>query len=209
MVQVLIVAKTEMGGGICLGGLVLDTCRSVRLLPYDPSRFSHPRDISFNLGDIWDLELEEVSNKNPPHTEDIRIKGFREQYIQTIPRSELKDFLLKRVKEVPPFIHPNELFDGLIRFKYNQIGYVSPAGGLPGYSTGFWRFNQPLHKLLSDTRYLYLDDGTVILLDVKYKGFDKPLEIIPSGALLRFSLARGFSDDPQKRCYLQLSGWFL
>lgn len=206
MVQVLIVAKTEMGKGVCLGGLVLNTDQSVRLLPWDPSRFSHSMDTPFNLGDIWDLELEEVPNKNPPHLEDIRIKGFQERYIQTIPKSELKDFLLKRVDA--PFVHPSALFDGLIRFKYNQRGYVSQAGGLPEYSTGFWRFKRPLHKLSSDARYLYLDDD-IPILDVIHKGFDEPLGIIPSGALLRFSLARGYSDAQERRCHLQLSGWFL
>lgn len=62
MERVLIVAKTKMGEGVCLGGLVLNTRRSVRLLPWDPSRFSHRMDTPFNLGDIWDLELEEVLN---------------------------------------------------------------------------------------------------------------------------------------------------
>jgi hypothetical protein len=35
-----------------------------------------------------------------------------------------------------------------------------------------------------------------------------PEEISP-GTLLRFSLAHPFPDDPQKRCFLQLSGWFM
>ena len=219
MVQVLIVAKTEMGKGVCLGGLVLNTDQSVRLLPWDPSRFSHSMDTPFNLGDIWDLELEEVPNKNPPHTEDIRIKGFQERYIQTIPKSELKDFLLKRVDA--PFVHPSALFDGLIRFtSYNPQtggckGYVDPADGLPGYSTGFWRFDQPLYKHEYEdggaARYLYYDYGTgVLVLDVKHIGFDEPLEIIPPGSLLRFSLSRGHKDYPEEDRYrwLQLSGWF-
>ena len=206
MERVLIVAKTEMGRGVCLGGLVLNTRRSVRLLPWDPSRFSHSMNTPFNLGDIWDLELEEVSNKNAPHTEDIRIKGFQERHIQTIPKPELKDFLLKRVNA--PFVHPSVLFDGLIRFNLNRRGYVSQAGGLPEYSTGFWRFKRPLHKLLSDVRYLYFDDNNTEILDVKYKGFDEPLETIPPGALLRFSLARGGSDAQERRYHLQLSGWF-
>lgn len=220
MVQVLIVAKTEMGKGVCLGGLVSNTqgvfSRNVRLLPYDQSRFSHSMNTPFNLGDIWDLELEEVSDKNAPHTEDIRIKGVWDQYIQTIPKSELKDFLLKRVDA--PFVHPSALFNGLIRFTDRRKGYVSPADGLPGYSTGFWRFNQPLYKKASyqyeedeyedddAARYFYFDDGIVdgtVILDVKHKGFDDPLETIPQGTLLRFSLARGY------KCYLQLSGWFL
>lgn len=217
MERVLIVAKTEMRGGVCLGGLVLNTGRSVRLLPFD-SGYSHPMDTHFDLGHIWDLELEDVPNKNPPHTEDMRIKGFQ-QYIQTIPKPELKDFLLNQVQVNAPLVpHPSALFNGLIRFtQYNpqtggRRGYVSRADGL-GYSTGFWRFNQWLYKYEAGgaARYFYLDhldDGTeVLVLDVKHIGFDEPLETIPPGTLLRFSLSRGFSDNPDK-CYLQLSGWF-
>ncbi len=226
MVQVLIVAKTKMGWGVCLGGLVSNTqgvfSRRVRLLPVDSGRYSHPMDTHFDLGHIWDLELEDVPNKNPPHTEDMRIKGFQ-RYIQTIPKPELKDFLLNQVRvHAPPVhwppVHPSALFNGLIRFTERRKGYVSPADGLPGYSTGFWRFNQPLYKKASyqyeedededddAARYFYFDDGIVdgtVILDVKHKGFDDPLEIIPQGTLLRFSLARGY------KCYLQLSGWFL
>ena len=221
MVQVLIVAKTKMGWGVCLGGLVSNTqgvfSRRVRLLPVDSGRYSHPMDTHFDLGHIWDLELEDVPNKNPPHTEDRRIKGFQ-RYIQTIPKPELKDFLLNQVRVHAPPVHPSALFDDLIRFtSYNPQtggckGYVSSIDGLPGYSTGFWRFDQPLNKhkyeMAGAARYLYYDSGTgLLVLDVKHKGFDEPLEIIPPGTLLRFSLAR--PDNPQKRCYLQLSGWFL
>jgi len=220
MVQVLIVAKTKMGKGVCLGGLVLNTHphqhQRVRLLPWYPRAFSHPMDTPFNLGDIWDLELEEVSDKNAPHTEDRRIKGFGEQKIETKSKSELKDFLLNQIRVHALPVHPSALFNGLIRFTDRRKGYVSPADGLPGYSTGFWRFNQPLYKKASyqyeedevedddAARYLYYDSGTrVLVLDVKHKGFDDPLETIPQGTLLRFSLARGY------KCYLQLSGWFL
>ncbi len=208
MVQVLIVAKTKMGNGVCLGGLVLNTRRSVRLLPFLPDRYSHPIDTPFNLGDIWDLRLAEVSKKYAPHTEDIII---REQYkhIRTMPMPELKDFLTKQAD--PLFVHPKALFDRLIGFTGKRRGFVSPAGGLPPYSTGFWRFEKALYKYQVDgeTRYIYLDDADWEILDVAYVGFQEPLKTIPPGTLLRFSLTRGFRKDQQKRCYLQLSGWFL
>lgn len=208
MAQVLIVAKTKMKTGICLGGLVSGSYRSIRPLP--AQGFNHPQNKRIHVGEIWDLTLKDMPKREiaPPHTEDMRI--IQERYIRTVPTSQLKAVLLKRVKA--PFVHPSALFDGLIQFTYKQRGYVSPTDGLPGYSTGFWRFNQPLHKYEDDddeARYLYFDDDGAEALDVKHKGFDDPLEIIPPGALLRFSLARGFPDDPQKRCYLQLSGWFL
>ena len=206
MVWVLIVAKTKMKTGICLGGLVAGSYHSIRPLP--AQGYNHPQNKRIHVGEIWDLTLKEIPKREiaPPHTEDMRI--IQERYLRTVPASQLKTVLLNRVKA--PFVHPSALFDGLIRFNPNRRGYVSSADGLPGYSTGFWRFNQPLHKYEDDSeaRYLYFDDGKEIL-DVKHIGFDEPLETIPPGTLLRFSLARGFPDDPQKRRWLQLSGWFL
>ncbi len=209
MVQVLIVAKTKMQTGICLGGLVLDDCRSVRLLP--SQGHNHPKgeriDKLVHVGEVWDLTLKEMPNREirPPHTEDIRVSRGRR--IQKIPN--LRDFLLERVHA--PFVHPEALFDRLIRFTQNRRGFVSPAGGLPPYSTGFWRFEKTLrkHRVDGKTRYIYPDDDANWTLDVPYVGFQKPPDNIPAGILLRFSLARGFRNDPQKRCYLQLSGWFL
>ena len=214
MVQVLIVAKTKMGAGVCLGGLVLNTRRSVRLLSSSPDRYSLPNNTPFNLGDIWDLRLMEVAKKQAPHTEDIIIRE-RYKYIRTMPMSELKDFLAKQTD--PSFVHPEALFDRLIRFTWNKKGFVSPAGGLPPYSTGFWRFkgtfllshNKDRKPYYGYTRDSIHDVSLNISLDVPYVGLQEPLETISPGALLRFSLTRGFRNDPQKRCYLQLSGWFL
>ena len=208
MVQVLIVAKTKMKTGICLGGLVAGSYRSIRPLP--AQGYNHPQNKRIRVGEIWDLTLKEMPKREiaPPHTEDVRI--IQEQYLRTVPASKLKAVLLKRVRA--PFVHPSALFDGLIQFTYKQRGYVSRSAGLR-YSTGFWRFDQPLHKYETGgaARYFYLDhldDGTeVLVLDVKHIGFDEPLETIPPGTLLRFSLSRGYLDNPDK-CYLQLSGWF-
>ena len=207
MVQVLIVGKTKMKAGICLGGLVSGSYRSVRLLPVQG--YNHPKNKRIHVGEIWDLTLKEIPKEEiaPPHTEDMRI--IQEQYLRTVPMPTLKDFLLKRVDA--PFVHPHALFDGRIQFTPNKRGYVSPADGLPGYSTGFWRFEKALHKDPNNAkpRYIYFDDGANQTLDIPHVGFQEPLKTIPPGTLLRFSLARGFRDGWQKRCYLQLSGWFL
>ena len=207
MAKVLIVAKTKMKTGICLGGLVAGSYRSVRLLP--AQGYNHPQNKRIHVGEIWDLTLKDMPKGEiaPPHTEDMRI--IQERYIRAVPPSQLKAVLLKRVKS--PFVHPSALFDGRIQFTPNKRGYVSPADGLPGYSTGFWRFEKALHKGLNNAkpRYIYFDDEANQTLDIPHVGFQEPLEIIPPGALLRFSLSRGYSDDRKQRRWLQLSGWFL
>ena len=206
--RVLIVGKTKMGAQLCLGAIALENGRSLRLLP--SSGIGHPPDKPIYLGEIWDMELREppASETIAPHSEDARtIRGRR---IGQYASSELLDKLNELVSA--PTIHPTELFDSHIRFTRGERGYVSPAHGLPQYSTGFWRFRLPLLKVTADdvTRYWVFDDDGTMLLDVKYVGLAEAApEVLAPGALLRFSLAHPFADDPEKRCFLQLSGWFL
>ena len=187
---------------------MLDSRRSVRLLP---SRgLGHAPDKPIYLGEVWDMELREVpaSEITAPHTEDVRtIRGRR---IRRYSYSELPDILNEYVDA--RIVHPTELFDSHVRFPKSARGYVSPDDGLPHYSTGFWRFRKPLLSVSGDdaTRFWYFDDDGTMLLDVKYVGLDEEVpDMLEPGTMLRFSLAHPFADDPLKRCYLQLSGWFL
>lgn len=197
-----------MGSQLCLGGILLDSRRSVRLLP---SRgLGHPPDKPIHPGEVWDMELREVPayEITAPHTEDVRaIRGRR---IGRFSRSELLDKLEEYVDAQT--VHPTELFDSHIRFSKSERGYVSPAHGLPRYSTGFWRFRLPLLKVTADdvARFWAFGDNGTMLLDVKYVGLEEEVpDVLEPGTLLRFSLAHPFLDDPHRRCYLQLSGWFL
>lgn len=197
-----------MGSLLCLGGIVLENRRAVRLLP---SRgLGHPPDKPIYLGEIWDMQLREVpaSEIKAPHTEDVRtIRGRR---LRCCSGSELLDILNDCVSAQT--IHPAELFDTHIRFTKSARGYVSPAQGLPQYSTGFWRFRLPLLNMTADgvTRYWAFDDKGTMQLDVKYVGLeDEAPDLLEPGTILRFSLAHPFADDSQNRCFLQLSGWFL
>ncbi len=208
MTEVLIVGKTNMGKQLCLGGIVLENRRPVRLLP--SKGIGHPLDKPIFLGEVWDMTFNEVpaSEITPPHTEDVRaIRGRR------IRRYADKELLQKLASCIEArTVEPQELFDSRIRFTRNARGYVSPRHGLPQYSTGFWRFRLPLIRIAEDdgSRFWVFGERGKMLLDVKYVGLeeDVPEELAP-GTLLRFSLAHGFPDDPQRRCFLQLSGWFL
>ena len=208
MARVLIVGKTKMGRQLCLGGILLDSRRSVRLLP---SRgLGHPPDKPIHLGEVWDMELREVPayEITAPHTEDVRtIRGRR---VGRYSRSELLDKLNEYVNAKT--VHPTELFDSQIRFSKSARGYVSPEDGLPRYSTGFYRFGKPLLRVSGDDafRFWFFDDKGTMLLDVKYVGMEEEVpDVLEPGTLLRFSLAHPFADDRHRRCYLQLSGWFL
>ena len=207
MAEVLIVGKTNMGKQLCLGEIVLDSRRSVRLLP--SKGIGHPLDKPIFLGAVWDMTLREVptSEINPPHTEVIRaISGRR---VRRFAGSALLHMLRNYIETRS--VQPEELFDSHIRFTRSARGYVSPGHGLPSYSTGFWRFQQPLLHIAEDDGYRFWAFGTdgKMLLDGKYVGLEENVpEDLPPGTLLRFSLAHPFLDDPQRRCFLQLSGWF-
>lgn len=208
MAEVLIVGKTDMGKQLCLGGIVLDSRRSVRLLP--SKGIGHPLDKPIFLGDVWDMNFIEVPKSEiiPPHTEDVRaISGRRVgRYSGRALLGKLADCIRAQTVE------PQELFDSRIRFTRNARGYVSPRHGLPQYSTGFWRFRQPLLRIAEGdaSRFWTFGERGRMLLDVKYVGLEQDVpEELPPGTLLRFSLAHPFPDDMQKRCFLQLSGWLL
>lgn len=213
--KVLIVGKTRMGPGLCLGGIILVNSRSVRLVPL--TGYSHPKNTPFNLGEIWDLELQEIPNgeRTAPHNEDVRI--IRKSYVKTLSRRKLRD-RIDRIVDAPQ-IRPLQLFDNCIRFTAQRKALVYLNGSKPNYSTGFWRLDKALHKCLDDAgrvRYLYCrDDGRCdysdidLVLDVPYVGCDIPAEIIPRDTLLRFSLSREHRAGRYIGFWLQLSGWFL
>lgn len=208
MAKVLIVGKTKMSSHLCLGGILLDSRRAVRLLP--SSGLGHSLDKPIFVGEVWDMQLKSVpaSEIKAPHTEDVRaIRGRR---IGRYSRSELLEKLNEYV--ITRTVHPHELFDSHIRISRSARGFVAPDDGLPHYSTGFWRFRKPLLSVSGDdaTRFWYFDDDGTMLLDVKYVGLEQEVpDVLEPGTMLRFSLAHPFADDPLKRCYLQLSGWFL
>lgn len=215
MTKVLIVGKTKMGNGVCLGGIVLANCRSVRLLPQ--TGHSHPENTSLNVGEIWDLELQEIpkSELTAPHTEDVRV--IRESQVKTLSMRKLKNRIL-RITDAP-LVYPKQLFDNCLRFTTLRKALVYRYGSSPKYSTGFWRFDKALHKRYDDNgkvRYLYCKDDIScdysdedLVLDVPYVGCDAPLESIPHGTLLRFSLSREYRAGKYNGFWLQLSGWFL
>ena len=203
--RVLIVAKTRMGNGACIGGITQHG-ESVRLIPYE----ADPHDGAnreYNVGDIWEIDSTPVANITPPHTEDITVKekhrlGTANNLIDTI-----EQFM------PPEFGGPNVLYEGLLQSAERGALYVAEKSGIPPYSTAFWRPDKPLERDTEGRRVRYrypAENGDYILTFV---GFQEPLETIPQGTLLRISLAHPWrpKDKPNEelRCHAQISGWFL
>ncbi|MCY3917841.1 MAG: hypothetical protein OXG49_17710 [Chloroflexi bacterium] len=210
MPRVLIVGKTKKKKKQrCVGALSLRDNRSYRLLTSDGCDF--PADTAFNLGQVWELDLLADSNAARPHTEDHRIS--RQRYVRTLSMSELKQYLHDLVSA--PTVVPRQLFDGKLSYAQNKRAFIWPGTKGLNYSTGFWRFSKALHLCRAQygrLRYTYCEndiscdlDDDDLELDVPYVGCEPPIDEIPAGTLLRFSLARWEG----KPCYLMLSGWFL
>ena len=213
MVNVLIVARTRMNGGVCVGGLRLDTNKNVRLKP--PGRANQTEDSAFEIGQIWELDFHEVVNTKLPHIEDVIVTDQR--LVERV--DNLREFLLQRIH--PWQGGPEQLFDRCLCLK-GTGGYISASGSIPRCSTGYWlpdrslSLNKPLIPDMQTDKHYYemlriADNKRPAMLSIKYVGFAAPVNKIPIGTLVRVSLARWWRpiETSEERCYLQLSGWYL
>ena len=203
--KVLIVAKTRMGSGACIGAITEDG-KSVRLIPFndDPHNGAN---WEYEVGDVWEISAESVTDLIPPHIENVVV--YEKRRLRTANDS------IKSIKKfMPPKNgHPCGLYEGLLQSTENGALYIAKQSGVPPYSTTFWRPDQPL---IRDTvgkrvRYRYpTENGGCTLTFV---GFQEPVEVIPAGTLVRVSLAHWWrpedTPDAEERCFAQLSGWFL
>lgn len=206
--RVLIVAKTRMGGGACIGG-VTETGKSVRLIPFN----ADPHDGAnreYNVGEIWEIDAKPDNSLIPPHNENIVV--YEKQLLH--PAKDPKDLVSTIELLMPPKTgHPQELYEGLLKITGSGSLYIPAGDDVPYYSTTFWRPDQPLTRDTEGRRIRYryaTENGDCTLTFV---GFQEPVETIPAGTLLRVSLAHRWrpKDEPdaEERHYAQLSGWFL
>ena len=204
MTQVLVVCKTRMSRELCLGGLVLGSNDRIRLLTAEGG--NQPVNTPFEVSAVWDCALEHKPAIRKPHTEDMCV--LRQRFLGCLPNA--RDFLLDSLRIKPT--HKSRLFEGLLHYTEPGSAYISEWTGLPDYAHEFWR---PMYGLrLRQERksyYYYEDPDSHKKFRLPYSGLDEPVEWIAPGSLLHLSLARWWSpnDEVEKRCYLQLSGWFL
>ncbi len=203
--KVLIVAKTRMGSGACIGAITEDG-KSVRLIPFndDPHDGANRE---YEVGDVWEISAEPVTDLIPPHIENVVV--YEKRRLRTA-----NDSIRYIKKFMPPKNgHPCGLYEGLLQSTENGALYIAKQSGVPPYSTTFWRPDQPLIRDTTGKRVRYrypTENGSCTLTFV---GFQEPPEVIPAGTLVRVSLAHWWRPedmpDAEERCYAQLSGWFL
>ena len=202
--RVLIVAKTRMGSGACIGAIT-EKGESVRLIPFNAD-VHDGANREYEIGAIWDISAKPAPSIIPPHHEDIVV--YEKQHLHTVTELEGAIELLMPSKTGDP----RELYEGILQTSGSGALYIAERSGVPSYSTTFWR---PDEELMRDTdgrrvryRYPTANGGCTLT----YVGFEEPLETIPAGTLLRVSLAQWWKPldkpDDEERCHAQISGWF-
>jgi hypothetical protein len=201
--EVLITSKTHKGKAACVGGMLIESIEFVRLL--NSGNWDQYADTDFEIGDIWDIDFVQREDVDPPHIEDVIIG--RKKYLREI--KNLSDFILNSGVTIYRG-SPNRIFNGLLNWTGNGSGYIDNKENLPANSVGFWISDKDLE--LNDKHYLYPPDNPFMKTKkIRYVGFDPPIDAIPTGTLIRVSLARWWKpedSDIEERCYLQLSGWY-
>lgn len=196
--KVLIVAKTKVGSHVCVGGLDAKN-RSLRLLE---ASGAFPPTASYEIGQVWDLELTAAANPRPPHLEDVLVQ--QRKLVGAEP--ELAAHLRGRIKPWTGSL--TELFEGKLGFTGSGRGYID-ANSIPRRSTWFWIPDKDLQLVRHSNKVYYAYESH----ELSYVGVAPPIQTIPAKTLVRVSLARWWKqrdadDSFPERCYLQLSGWY-
>ena len=199
---ILIVSKTQMRNGVCVGGIDEGTCELIRL--HDEHGGNLSFDAPYEIGDRWEMNIQTAWNVRPkPHTEDKQTTHIRKinnvgiQGIIEFVKSH--DFGLRLTEGTL-----QQTFEGCLVMEGNK-NYVG-CKKTPSFSTQFWIADEDLiHIQYNDVHY-YKYKGTRI----KFVGYQEHVERIPAGTIIRLSLANWWDGDGsgERRCYLQLSGWY-
>lgn len=76
MSTILIVSKTQMKNGVCVGGIDESTCELVRL--HNDRGGNLPFDAPYEIGDRWEMTIQPAWNTRPiPHVEDKQTTPIR------------------------------------------------------------------------------------------------------------------------------------
>jgi len=198
--NVLVLAKTHVGGAYCVGGLNASN-QSLRL--YEANWSFPPANTAYQVGQIWEMTVTPSPTPRPPHVEDVAVTSAR--YVGQQPN--LAQHLLQRI--VPWTGGIQGLFGGHLGFTGRRRGYVE-APNVPARSTWFWTPDRDLQHANIDGKGYYRYAG----YEMSYVGVDPPVQMLPAGTLVRVSLARWWKPPDAgpgfpERCYLQLSGWYV
>jgi len=202
MSTVLIVSKTHMNNGVCVGAINEDNCELIRL--HNEKGANLTENAPYEIGDRWDVHVEKAWNARPvPHVEDKQTTPNHK--ISNIGVCGIISFILHhnfddRLTEGSI----NDTFEGCLIFD-GYRNYIN-KNRIPSFSTQFWIADEDLiHAEEYSKDYYYYKK-----IRIKFVGYQTIVDIIPQGTIIRLSLASWWNCDgsTEERCYLQLSGWY-
>ena len=203
MATILIVSKTQMQNGICVGGLDISTLELVRLHGERGQNLSF--DEPYEIGDRWELRIQTAWNaRTRPHVEDKQTIRIRK--IDNIGIQGIIDFINSRnfgIRLTRGRIQ--DTFEGCLKFQDNK-SFINKEQ-IPSFSTQFWvADNDLVHSVHFGKHYYSYNE-----IRFRFVGYQEPIQRIPAGTIIRLSLANWWNGDGsgEDRCYLQLSGWYL
>lgn len=204
MAKVLIVSKTKLKNGVCIGGINLNNGEFVRI--HGARGENLPSDAPYEIGDVWEMDIKKAWNCRPkPHVEDKQVtssdrignvgdKGI----ISCIHQNEslFGDKLTKGCL--------GDTFQGCLHLEAGKAFVEEDK--VPEFSTQFWIPDEDLIRRNVYGSVFYTYGGSRI----KFVGLQPPKDRILSGSIVRLSLANWWNGDSsgKNRCYLQLSGWY-
>jgi len=207
--EVLIVAKTHMSTMACVGALVLENNRFIRLL--NPGNYNQPGDTDMKVGDVYKIECVNRAHIIPPHVEDVIVMS--REFVRRI--DSISTILTER-NIINWTGHIDELFGGNLKWTGSGTGYIPESGPLPIQSVGFWRTPVNLIRVEfnngAKVRYRFPNGSNY--RNISYVGYQETLPTIPAGTIIRVSLSRlfpreGANIDSPRGFYLQMSGWYI
>lgn len=202
MDTILIVSRTQMRNGVCVGGINERTGELVRI--HNERGGNLPADAPYQIGDRWDMNVATAWNvRERPHVEDKQTSPIRK--IDNVGIAGIIDFV--KSHNLGSRLTVGDLsraFEGCLVLQGTK-NFVNHAN-TPSFSTQFWIADTDLiHTESFDKHYFYYNR-----IRIKYVGYQPIVSRIPAGTIIRLSLANWWDGDGsgEDRCYLQISGWY-
>ncbi|MFG6083660.1 hypothetical protein ACEUZ9_005381 [Paracoccus litorisediminis] len=215
--DVIVMARTNMGPGyLCIGAYDIGRKKNIRLL--NDGGGKQLSNFPYYVGDriIASYMEADIKRITAPHTEDVHLLKhdiYKKHRIEKLAESIKSNLDVIRGDIFSAFsgrLSREIEVDGLNR---RLTSFHIPQGRAPNHSVCFWEADRDLSLTFNDydkQAYIYRNgDGGIAY--IPFIGSHNPRLEIKKGEIVRLSLARWWSPDPQnqpKRCQLQLSGCY-
>lgn len=202
MSTVLIVSKTQMQHGVCVGAINEDNSELIRL--HNEKGGNLNGNAPYEIGDRWEVQVEDAWNaRSKPHVEDKQTTPLRK--LNNVGVSGIVCYINKHnFGDRLTIGSLQETFQGCLKFEGNK-NFIN-RNAIPSFSTQFWVADDDLIHVESFEKHYYLYKN----LRIKFVGLQTIRDRIPKGTIIRLSLANWWNGDGsgEDRCYLQISGWY-